>query len=62
MQPISRGDLSTDGGDLIIADSAHKHGVSDQDIRHAYARPLRVFALEEGLTMVVDANQAAIIY
>ena len=49
-------------GDLIIAESAHKHGVSDDDIRHAYAHPLRIFDLDEGFTMVVGANSAAIIY
>ena len=38
------------------------HGVSDQDIRHAYANPIRVFDLDEGFTMVIGANQAAIIY
>jgi hypothetical protein len=34
--------------DLIIAESARKHGVSDEDIRHAYANPIRVFELDEG--------------
>lgn len=50
------------GDHLIIAESAHKHGVSDDDIRHAYAHPIRVFDLDEGFTMVIGANQAAIIY
>jgi hypothetical protein len=49
------------GVELIIADSARKHGVSDDDIRHAYAHPIRVFELDEGLTMIVGANRAAII-
>lgn len=39
-----------------------KHGVSDEDIRHACAHPIRVFELDEGFTMVIGANQAAIIY
>jgi len=47
---------------LIIAESAHKHGVSDEDIRHAYAHPIRVFDLDEGFTMVIGANHEAIIY
>jgi hypothetical protein len=47
---------------LIIAESAHKHGVSDEDIRHAYAHPIRVFDLDDGFTMVIGANHAAIIY
>jgi hypothetical protein len=50
------------GDDLIIAESAHKHGVSDEDIRHAYAHPVRIFELDEGFTMVIGANHAAIIY
>ncbi|MEO6715172.1 MAG: hypothetical protein ABIM89_17355 [Mycobacteriales bacterium] len=50
------------GDNLIIAESARKHGVSDDDIRHAYAHPIRVFDLDDGLTMVIGANQAAIIY
>jgi hypothetical protein len=49
------------GDDPIIAESARKHGVSDQDILHAYANPIRVFDLDEGFTMVI-ANLAAIIY
>jgi hypothetical protein len=46
----------------IIAESARKHGVSDEDMLHAYANPLRVFELDEGFTMVIGANQAAIIF
>ena len=45
----------------IIAPSAHKHGVSDEDMLHAYHPPIRVFELEEGFTMIIGANQAAII-
>jgi len=47
--------------DPIIAESARKHGVSDEDILHAFANPIRVFDLEEGFTMVIGANLAAII-
>jgi hypothetical protein len=50
------------GVELIIAESARKHGVSDEDIRPAYAHPIRVFELDEGLTMIIGANRAAIIY
>lgn len=49
-------------GHLVIAPSAHKHGVSEEDIRHAHAHPIRVFELDEGFTMVIGANQAAIVY
>ena len=47
---------------MIIAESARRHGVGDEDIRHAYANPIRVFELDEGLTMIIGANRAAIIY
>lgn len=50
------------GGDPIIAGSARKHGVSDEDILHAYANPIRVFDLDDGFTMVIGANLAAVIY
>lgn len=32
----------------VIAPSARKHGVSDEDIRHAYANPIRVFEVDDG--------------
>jgi hypothetical protein len=50
------------GRDPIIADSARKHGVSDADILHAYANPIRVFELDDGFIMIIGANLAAIIY
>lgn len=48
--------------DPVIAESARKHGVSDEDTLHAYANPIRVFDLDEGFTMVIGASLAAIIY
>ena len=48
-------------GDPIIA-SARKHGVSDEDMLHAYANPIRVFDLDEGFTMIIGANHAAVIF
>ncbi len=50
------------GAELVIAPSARKHGVSDEDIRHAYANPIRIFELDEWFTMIIGANRAAIIY
>jgi hypothetical protein len=50
------------GVDLVIAASARNHGVSDEDIRYAYSHPIRVFELDDGFTMVIGANHAAIIY
>lgn len=46
----------------IIAESARKHGVSDEDMLQAYANPFRVFELDEGFTMLIGANHAAIIF
>lgn len=43
----------------IIAASAHKHGVVAEDIRHALANPIRIFTLDEGLTMVIGAGRTA---
>ena len=48
-------------GDPIIAPSATKHGVSEEDILHAYRNPIRVWDLGEGFTMMIGANAAAII-
>lgn len=50
------------GGDPIIAESARRHGVSDEDILHAYAHAIRVFELDEGFTMIIGADRAVIIY
>ncbi|MGO9899974.1 MAG: hypothetical protein ACLP0J_09835 [Solirubrobacteraceae bacterium] len=50
------------GVNLVIAASARKHGVSDEDICHAYEHPIRVFELDDGFTMIIGANHAAIIY
>ena len=49
-------------GDPIITGSARKHGVSDEDMLHAYANPIRVFDLVEGFTMIIGANHAAVIF
>ena len=50
------------GVEPIVAESARKHGVSDADMRHAYAHPLRVFELDDGFTMVIGPNAAALLY
>ena len=48
------------GTEAIIADSARKHGVTDQDMLHAYRNPVRVFELEEGFVMIIGAGHSAI--
>ena len=46
----------------VIAESARRHGVSDEDMLQAYAHPVRVFDLDEGFRMVIGANNAATLY
>ena len=50
------------GGEPIIAVSARKHGVTDEDMLHAYRNPIRLFELDEGLTMIIGANNTAIVF
>lgn len=45
----------------IIAPSAHKHGIGEADIVHAYRNPIRVWDLGDGFTMMVGATAAATI-
>lgn len=45
----------------VIAPSALKHGVDEEEILHAYRNPIRAWDLGDGFTMIVGANQAAIV-
>ena len=47
-------------GDPIIAASALKHGLGEEEILHAYRNPIRVWDLGDGFTMMIGANAAAI--
>lgn len=47
--------------DPTIVPSAFKHGLDDDDIRHAYRNALRIWDLGDGFTMVVGPNHAAIL-
>ena len=49
----------TDGP--IIAGSALKQGVKEQDILHAYRNPIRIWDLGDGFTMTVGATAKATI-
>jgi hypothetical protein len=40
--------------DPVILGSARKHGLTDEDILHAYWNPMRVFDLDD-LTMLIGA-------
>ena len=44
--------------DPIILASARKHGVTDDDILHAYQHPLRVLQLDD-LTMLIGPDLSA---
>ncbi|QQS02847.1 MAG: hypothetical protein IPK37_12320 [Austwickia sp.] len=46
----------------IVARSAFKHGVSEEDILHAYRNPVLVFDLDDRFTMIIGANATAIIF
>lgn len=36
---------------MVIAGTARRHGVSDDDILHAHRNAIRAFTMDEGLTM-----------
>lgn len=42
----------------MIAPSARRHGISDEDMLHAYDNPIRVFEVDEGFTMLVGGSRA----
>ena len=44
--------------DPVILVSARKHGISDDDMLHAYRHPIRVFDLDD-LTMLIGPETAA---
>lgn len=45
----------------IIAASALKHGLDEDDILHAYRNPISAWDLGDGFTMLIGANRAAIV-
>ncbi len=47
--------------DPIIAQSVLKHGLTDEEIPHAYRNPVRAWDLGDGYTMIIGANQTALI-
>ncbi len=44
----------------IIARSSLKHGLTENEILHAYRNPLRAWDLGDGFTMIVGPNHAAL--
>ena len=44
--------------DPVVLNSARKHGVSDDDMLHAYRNPIRFFDLED-LVMLIGPDRSA---
>lgn len=47
--------------DPVILDSARKHGVTDEDMLHAYRNPIRVFEPDDLTMLVGAANDGALL-
>jgi hypothetical protein len=47
--------------DPIIAQSALKHELDEDEVLHAYRNPTRVWDLGDRFTMMIGANAAAVI-
>jgi hypothetical protein len=45
-------------GEPYIAESAHRHGIDDQDILHPLHNAIWIEALDEGLSMFVGPDRA----
>lgn len=43
--------------DPVVTDSARRHGISDDDILHAYRNPIRVHMLDD-VDMLVGADRS----
>jgi hypothetical protein len=46
------------GQEPAVIDSARRHGVSEEDMRHAFRNPVRTFLVGEDMTMVIGADAA----
>lgn len=44
----------------IIAESAYRHGVTDEDMLHAFNNPTGSFDLDEGFVMLVGGDTAGL--
>ena len=42
----------------VIARSARRHGVDDQDMLHAYRNAIDAWVLEEGVVMLIGPNRS----
>ncbi|MGH9103025.1 MAG: hypothetical protein ACRDYD_08615 [Acidimicrobiales bacterium] len=46
----------------LVAPSAHRHGVDDGTIIHAFNNSIRTEDLDEGLTMIIGPDHAGNLY
>lgn len=46
------------GTEPVVLPSAGRHGVDSEDALHALRNPVRTFALDEEMTMVIGADRA----
>lgn len=46
----------------FVADSAHRHGVNDETILHAFNHPIRVEDLDDYMTMFIGPDRAGNLY
>jgi len=42
----------------VIAESARRHGIAEEDMLHAYRNPVDAYDAEEGMTMLIGADAA----
>jgi hypothetical protein len=54
-----QGNLLPAASEPIIAPSARKHGVDDEDILHGYANPVRFYDVDEDMVMVIGPDRSA---
>lgn len=47
-----------DGAEPVIASSARRHGVDDEDMLHAYRNAIDAYALDEGMVMLVGPSRS----
>ena len=45
--------------DPVILASARRYGIADEDMLHAYRNPIRVFELDDDLTMLIGPDRSA---
>lgn len=48
-------------GEPIIAVSALRHDLGEEEILHAYRNPIRAWDLGDGFTMIIGPDRAAIV-